>query len=209
MKMRCLPTNATVSRDQFKIVLMPDFHVTHITWLEESQGYKRCIDPDIGSTEVDNDVRDMQLAAPLPYLIAIDGRNEVVQLVDHFAIAPAAGVYDDPRKLGPEQQHDKGNGVNDPSFGLDDAPAQQIQISTPILAPPMSIKRLYLPAKNHGRDVDCRQSLQQHPSRAVLVRLAATDPVDGAPQRYRNKPREDQLIPGVHSSTHTLLESGS
>ena len=98
---------------------MPDLHVTHITSLAESQGYKRCIDPDIGSTEVDNDVEDMQLAAPLPDMIAIDGRNEVVQLADHFAIALAAGVYDDPRRLGPEQQHDKGNGVNDPGSGLD------------------------------------------------------------------------------------------
>ena len=128
----------------------------------------------------------MQLAAPLPDMIAIDGRNEVVQLADHFAIALAAGVYDDLRRLGPEQQHDKGNGVNDAGSGLGDAPAQQIQIAAPITAPPMSIKRLYLPAKNHGRDVDSRQSLKEHPNRAAFVRLAATDPVDDAPQRYRN-----------------------
>jgi hypothetical protein len=72
--------------------------------VQQSQGYTRGIDPDVGPLEVDNDDRDMQLAAPLPDMMAIDGRNGVVQLADHYAIAPAAGVYDDLQRLGPEPQ---------------------------------------------------------------------------------------------------------
>ena len=73
---------------------MPDLVVTYITSLAESQGYTRGIDHDLGPQEADNDNRDMQLAAPLPDMMAIDGRNGVVQLADHYAIAQASGVYD-------------------------------------------------------------------------------------------------------------------
>ena len=171
--MWCLATNATVTRDQFKILPMPDLVVAHITLLAESQGYTRGIDPDVGPLEVDNDDRDMQLAAPLPDMMAIDGRNGVVQLADHYVIAPAAGVYDDLQRLGPEPQLDEGN-------------AQLIQVAAPIPAPPMPIERQYLPAQRNGRNVDTLQSLQQHPSRTDTVRLAAGDPIDDASQRYRN-----------------------
>jgi hypothetical protein len=117
-----------------------------------------------------------------------------VQLADHYAIALAAGMYDDLLRLGPEPQpqHDKGDGVNDPGHGLDDGdagaipPAQQIQVATPTLAPQMLIQRQYLPAQRHDRSVDSLQSLQQHPSRAIPVRSAANDPVDDASQKYRN-----------------------
>jgi hypothetical protein len=138
VKMWSLATNATVTRDQFKILPMPDFVVAHITSLAESEGYTRGIDPVVGPLEVDNDVRDMQLAAPLPDMMAIDGRIAVVQLANHYVIAPAAGVYDDIQRLGPQPEHDEGNGVNDTGPGLDDgdadaiAPAQLIQVAAPI-----------------------------------------------------------------------------
>jgi hypothetical protein len=126
-------------------------------------------------------------------MMAIDGRNGAVQLADHYAIAPAAGVYDDVQGLGPEPQYDEGNRVNDPGpvpGPVDgDAPAvaqQQIQIAAPIPATSMPIQRQYLPAQRHGRGVDSLQSLQQHPSRGVPVRSHAIDLVDDAPQRYRN-----------------------
>jgi hypothetical protein len=65
-------------------------------------------------------------------MMAIDGRNGAVQLADHYAIAPAAGVYDDVQGLGPEPQYDEGNGDHDPGPVDGDAPAvaqQQIQIA--------------------------------------------------------------------------------
>jgi hypothetical protein len=107
----CLAIDATVTRDQFKILPMPDLVVAQIKSLTESKGYTRGIDPDVGPLEVDNDDRDMQLTAPLPDMIGIDGRNGVVQLADHCVIAPAAGVYDDVQRLNPESQHDEGKGV--------------------------------------------------------------------------------------------------
>ena len=39
VKMWCLATNATIIRDQIKILLMPDLVVSHITSLAESQGH--------------------------------------------------------------------------------------------------------------------------------------------------------------------------
>jgi hypothetical protein len=65
VKMWCLATNATITRDQFKILPMPDLVVAHITSLAESQGYTRGIDPDVSPLVVEIDDRDMQLAAPL------------------------------------------------------------------------------------------------------------------------------------------------
>jgi hypothetical protein len=103
--------------------------------------------------------------------------------------------------------NDEGNGVNDPGPGLDDggaaaiAPAQQIQIDAPIPAPPMPIERQYLPAQRHGRGVDSLQSLQKHPSRADSVRLAASDPVDDASQRYRNDSAFTISVYQCHSSS--------
>jgi hypothetical protein len=113
-------------------------------------------------------------------MMAIDGRSGVVQLADRYAIAPAAGVYDDAHGLGPEPQCDEGNGVTDlgPVPGLvdGDAPAiaqQWIQIAAPIAAISVPTQRQYLPAQRHGRGVDSLQSLQQHPSKGVPVRSHA------------------------------------
>jgi hypothetical protein len=62
------------------------------------------------------------------------------------------------------------------------------------------------------------QSLQQHPSRAVPVRLAATDPVDDAPQRYRNdstftisvtaalRDRRDEATPVIMAELKQMLD---
>jgi hypothetical protein len=87
-------------------------------------------------------------------MMAIDGRSGVVQLADHYAIALAAGVYDDAYRL-------EGNGVTDlgPVPGLvdGDAPAiaqQWIQIAAPIAAISMPTQKQYLSAQCHGRGVE-------------------------------------------------------
>ena len=46
----------------------------------------------------------MQLAAPLPDMMIVGGRYGAVQLSDHYAIAPDAGVYD----FDDMQDHDDG-----------------------------------------------------------------------------------------------------
>ena len=99
--MFCLATNATVTRDQFKILPMLDLVVAHTTSLAESQVYICGINPYVGPLEADN------AAATLPDMITVDRRNRVVQLADQYAIAPAAGMYDDLRYL-PAQRHDSG-----------------------------------------------------------------------------------------------------
>ena len=77
----CLAIDATVTTDQFKILPMPDLVVTQIKSLTDSKGYTHGIDPDVGPLEVDNDDKDMQLTAPLPDMIGINGRNGVVQRI--------------------------------------------------------------------------------------------------------------------------------
>jgi hypothetical protein len=104
--MWCLDTNATVTRDPFKILPMPDLVVAHITSLAASEGFTRGIKPDVGPLEIDNDDRDLQLAAPLPDMIPIDIRNKAVQLADHDEIAPAAGVDYDKAELPDNQRND-------------------------------------------------------------------------------------------------------
>ena len=60
----------------------------------------------------------MQTAAELSDILAINRRNCVSQLANHYASAPAAGVYD-LQRLGPEPQYDQCNGVDHPSPGPD------------------------------------------------------------------------------------------
>ena len=59
--------------------------VAHIDSFAETRGITRGIDADVGFLEVDNDDQNMQLAKPLPDIIA----NGNMQLVDHCAIAAA------------------------------------------------------------------------------------------------------------------------
>ena len=58
---------------------MSNFVVAHIDSFAETRGITRGIDADVGSLEVDNDDRNMQLAKPLLDIIA----NGNVQLMDH------------------------------------------------------------------------------------------------------------------------------
>ena len=83
---------------------MPDLIVTHITSIAASEGFTRGIDPDVGPLDVGPHDKDMQLAAPLPDMMIIGGRDGAVQLADHYAIAPDAGVYGDDAV----QDHDDG-----------------------------------------------------------------------------------------------------
>ena len=86
VKMWCLATNATVTREKFKILPMPDLIVTHITSIAASEGFTPGIDPDVGPLDVGPHDKDMQLAAPLPDMMMIDGRDQAVQLADHYAM---------------------------------------------------------------------------------------------------------------------------
>ena len=93
IKMLHLATDTVITRDQFKILPMPDLVFMHIISLAASQGYLRGNDqPDLGHFEVDD--RNMQHAVPLPDMMAIDERNRFVQLADHLVLAPDAEVND-------------------------------------------------------------------------------------------------------------------
>ena len=79
---------------------MSDLVIQHINRLASSEGYTR--DTDLGLDSLapiksnDLDTADLQVAeAPLPDMMAIDGRSELVQLADHSAITPEEGVDND------------------------------------------------------------------------------------------------------------------
>lgn len=154
-------TNAIITRDQMKILPMPDLVITHITSLAASESFIRGIDPDVGALEskIDDD-RDMHLAAPLPDMMAIGDRDGDVQLADHYAIAPDAGVYSDGAVQG-TLQHDDDQRTAD----IDDnnsTDAQQHALSSSQTPTPTPTPTKYLPAKRHGRGVDSLQSLRSN-----------------------------------------------
>ena len=60
VRMLCLATNRTITRDQFKVLPMPDLVIQHITAIAASEGYTRDTNLDLGpSVEPDHD-HDMQ-----------------------------------------------------------------------------------------------------------------------------------------------------
>ena len=77
----------------FRSVLpMPDLVIQHITAIAASEGYTRDTNLDLSpSVEPDHD-HNMQQLAPLPDMIAINGRSGTIQLADHSTIAPDEGV---------------------------------------------------------------------------------------------------------------------
>ena len=74
VKMWCLATSHTVIKDQFKIVPMSDLIIKHINTLAAAEGYTRETDLDLRPPAAADDDPDLQLAAPLPDMMAIDGR---------------------------------------------------------------------------------------------------------------------------------------
>ena len=143
---------------------MPDLVVAHITSLAAMEGFTRGIDPDVGPLETDTDDRDMQLAAPLPDMMAIGSRDGAVQLADHNAIAPDAGVYDDEVVRNCEQLNDQSDGMNDDMHSNDGDPAIVLEYPPALALIPTPSQTQYLPAKRHGRGVDSLQSLQNYRS---------------------------------------------
>lgn len=101
---------------------MPDLVVTYITSLAAVEDLTSDIDPDVGSLETDTDDRDMQLAAPLLYMMPIGSRGGAVQLADHNAIAPDAGVYDGEVDGGTQRVNNHSDGMNDDIHRDDGAP---------------------------------------------------------------------------------------
>jgi Reverse transcriptase (RNA-dependent DNA polymerase) len=164
VKMWCLATNHIITRDQFHILPLPDLVIRHITSLAETEGFTRGMDPDLGPLDLDIDDRDPQLTAPLPEMMPLDGRDGAVQLADHQAIAPDAGVG---AINGPEYD---GGPINGPE-GAEGADTYEDQ---PIPAPnPLQLSTQYLPAKRHGRGVDSLQSLQKYPETRIVLHSAA------------------------------------
>jgi predicted lactoylglutathione lyase len=174
VKFWCLSTNHTVTRDQFRVLPMPDLVVSHITSLAASEGYTRGFDPDVGPLEMD--LRDPQVAAPLPDMMNIDGRAGIMQLADHYAIAPDAGVNDD---IGgaPDNQGEDIEGLNEVAIvnSGEVAVASEEVLEAPVEASHLHLPRHYLPAQRHGRGVDSLQGLQGSPR--TLILHSATDAV--------------------------------
>ena len=75
---------------------MSDLVIQHINRLASSEGYTRDTDLGLGSlAPINNNDPDTDLQvveAPLPDMMAIDGRSESVPLADHTAITPDEGV---------------------------------------------------------------------------------------------------------------------
>lgn len=90
VKMWCLATNHTVTRDQFTILPIVDLVNTHIDSIATSEGYSRGRDPIIGPLEVDP--RDLDDLSPLPTMIALPKDSGVVHLADDPLIIPYEGV---------------------------------------------------------------------------------------------------------------------
>ena len=91
VKMWCLATNHTVTRDQFTILPTPDLVITHIDSIATSEGYSRGKDPINGPLETDP--RDLDDLSPLPTMMALPkDSGDVIHLADNTSIVSDEGV---------------------------------------------------------------------------------------------------------------------
>ena len=88
VKMLCLSTNSVVTRDQFRVLPMPDLVVRHLNSIAESEGYTRGLDPTVGDLEPDH--RPTDVTVPLPDMLRIDGN--VPQDQSMSTTTPEVGV---------------------------------------------------------------------------------------------------------------------
>ena len=181
VKMWCLATNHTVIKDQFTVLPMSDLVIQHINELAASEGYTRDTDLGLGPLAAADADQDLQLAAPLPDMMAIDGRSGLVHLADHSAIAPEEGVDNDSAAAdadildsstdaagiaGSENAHGSENITDESHIGTN--------ISPPVidLVPP-ALQKTYLPAQRRGRGVDSLQNLLSHNEPTIVLHTAA------------------------------------
>ena len=92
VKMWCLSTDHVVTRDQFKIIPMPDIIVNYITSKAISEGYSRGADPDIGPLEADP--RNIDTLSPLPTMMALNDDAGVIHLADISSNMSNEGVIE-------------------------------------------------------------------------------------------------------------------
>lgn len=193
VKMWCLSAKTTITRDQFKILPMPDLVVTHITSLAALEGFTRGIDPDVDPLETDTDDGDM-----LPNIMAIGSRGRAVQLADHNAMAPDAGVYDDKVVEGCEQLNDQSNGMNGDILKDNGAPAIAGKYPPALALVPTPSQTQYLPAKRHGRGVDSLQSLQNNISGSSTITISVTAAL---------KDRHDEATPVIMNELKQMQDN--
>lgn len=177
VKMLCLATDRTITRDQFKVLPMPDLVIQHITAIAASEGYTRDTTLDLRPSVEPDHEHDMQHLAPLPDMIDIDGRSGTVQLADHSAIAPDEGVDDNDRVAADLLDlHEVSNMPNNETIEHeqvrdDGRPSQTTEVTEPV-----PIQTDYLPAQRRGRGLDSLQSLQRHNEPSIVLHTA-TDAV--------------------------------
>jgi predicted lactoylglutathione lyase len=162
VKMWCLATDHTITRDQFQILPMPDLVIQHITSLAASEGYLRTTDLDLGAITTTTPDQDLQTTAPLPDMTPID-RPGIVQLADHYVITPDEGV-----------NNDAGNNDEFDTI-VDDVPQSNPAFPDPdpVLQSTPELTH-YLQAQRRGRGVDSLQSLQRPAVQpTILLRTAA------------------------------------
>lgn len=90
VKMWCLATNHTITRDQFTVLPTPDLIITHINSIATSEGYSRGSDPDIGPLEIDP--RNLDELSPLPTMMSVPNNEGIVRLADNPSIITDEGV---------------------------------------------------------------------------------------------------------------------
>ena len=217
VRMLCLATNRTITRDQFKVLPMPDLVIQHITAIAASEGYTRDTNLDLGpSVEPDHD-HDMQQLAPLPDMIAIDGRSGTVQLADHSAIAPDEGVNDNDRV--DADFHEVTNVPNNETTEHEQARDDGSLRRTTGVTEPMPIQTDYLPAQRRGRGLDSLQSLQRHNEPSIVLHTATDALIARLDQqdkysaftisvRAALRDRRDEATPVIMAELKQMLDKG-
>ena len=181
VKMWCLATNHTVIKDQFKILPMSDLVIQHINRLASSEGYTRDTDLGLGSlapTNNNDPDTDLQVVeAPLPDMMAIDGRSELVQLADHSAITPDEGVDNDSAAAATDIHGAlldmDGTRLTHVQENIDDDNSAPNIDPVPFALQSAPTQTTYLPAQRRGRGIDSLQSLLSHNEPTIVLHTAA------------------------------------
>ena len=150
---------------------MSDLIIKHINTLAAAEGYTREMDFDLCPPAAADDDPDLQLAAPLPDMMAIDGNFGLVHLADNNASTPDEGV-DNYGTATAADIHEPSSDIagTGPTHGHEVLPdTSSIDIDTgPVtdMMPPLlqseSWQKTYPPAQRRGGGVDSLQNLLSH-----------------------------------------------
>ena len=161
---------------------MSDLIIKHINTLAAAEGYTRETDLDLRPPAAADDDPDLQLAAPLPDMMAIDGRFGLVHLadnnastpdegVDNYGTATAADIHEptsDIAGTGPTHGHEI---IPDTSpIDIDSGPVTDMM---PPLLQSESLQKTYPPAQRRGGGVDSLQNLLSHNEPTIILHTAA------------------------------------